>query len=92
MLTLMPRLHSMLWIDTPPTAPTGVVPAIVLGGKMPDAQTVFKIFHVLLMDIRLRVIFVLAVLPAREGRLNIHVQIDDKIGLWQAELTVLQII
>ena len=67
-------------------------PAIVRGGEAADAQAVFQIGHVLLVDIGLGVVLFLPVLhPLERGR-QVDIQIEHQIRTRQAHLAILQII
>lgn len=62
------------------------------GSEAADAQAVFQIGHVLLMNIGLGILLFLPVLhPLERGR-QVHVQIEHQIRARQAHLAVLQIV
>ena len=67
-------------------------PAVVIGCLICDSQAVFKILNILFVNIRRGVCFLLAVFHSFKLGLDIDVEVNDKIGLGQAELYILEVI
>ena len=67
-------------------------PAVMIGGSVRDAQTVFEIPNVLFMYISARIGFFLAVLHPRKLGLKINVKVNDEIRLRKFQLYIFKVV